>query len=76
MSFPGLDSETLIVALKDLIAFSNGSACTSHKYEPSHVLVAIGLPKARIQGAIRLSWCHISERFDWSRVVTTIKSLR
>jgi cysteine desulfurase len=75
LSFPGLDSEAVIVALKHLVAFSNGSACTSHKYEPSHVLLAMGLSKAEVQRAVRLSWCHMSEDVEWSKVVQTIRSL-
>ena len=43
LAFPGLDSEALMVALKDLIAISNGPACTSSSYTPSHVLKAMGL---------------------------------
>lgn len=34
LAFPGIDSEALIVALKDLVAISNGSACTSSSYTP------------------------------------------
>ena len=34
LSFPGLDSEAVMVTLKDLVAISNGSACTSQRYEP------------------------------------------
>ena len=75
LSFPGLDSEAVIVALKHLVAFSNGSACTSHKYEPSHVLLAMGLSKTEVQRAVRLSWCHMSEDVEWSAVVQTIRSL-
>ncbi len=44
------------MALKDLVALSNGSACTSQSYEPSHVLVAAGLPQERIDRALRMSW--------------------
>lgn len=55
-SVPGVDSEAAIVALKDVVAVSNGSACTSQTYEPSHVLVAAGLPIERVEGALRLSW--------------------
>lgn len=55
-SVPGVDGEAAIVALKDLAAISNGSACTSHSYEPSHVLKAAGLDEDRIAGALRLSW--------------------
>jgi len=56
ISIPGVDSEAAIVALKDVVAVSNGSACTSQSYEPSHVLIAAGLPTSRIEGALRLSW--------------------
>lgn len=68
LSIPGLDSEAIMVALKDVIAVSNGSACTSHSYEPSHVLTAMGLDTERVQGAIRLSWSHMSEEPDWNAV--------
>lgn len=75
LSFPGLDSEATIVALKDLVAFSNGSACTSHTYEPSHVLLAMGLAKSAVQRAVRLSWCHLTPDVEWSKVVEILKSL-
>lgn len=55
-SVPGVDSEAAIVALKDIVAISNGSACTSQSYELSHVLLAAGLPRERVEGALRLSW--------------------
>ncbi len=76
MSFPGIDSEALMVALKPFIAVSNGSACTSHEYKLSHVLQAMGLPEERIRGAIRVSWCHMTEDVDWEGVVEAIKRLR
>ncbi|HEY0077871.1 MAG TPA: cysteine desulfurase DndA [Pyrinomonadaceae bacterium] len=76
LSFPGLDSEAVMVALKDLVAVSNGSACTSHSYQPSHVLKAMGLSTERIEGAIRISWCHMTEEIDWSGVAKIVKSLR
>ena len=43
-SVPGVDSEALLLAIKDIAAVSNGSACTSQSYSPSHVLTAMGLP--------------------------------
>jgi cysteine desulfurase len=76
MSFPGIDSEALMVALKPFIAVSNGSACTSHEYKLSHVLQAMGLAEERIRGAIRVSWCHMTEDVDWEQVVEAIKQLR
>ncbi|HZH31865.1 MAG TPA: cysteine desulfurase DndA [Pyrinomonadaceae bacterium] len=76
VSFPGVDSEALMVALKDCIAVSNGSACTSQSYQPSHVLKAMGLPESVIKGAVRFSWCHMTEIPDWNEVVGIINKLR
>jgi len=56
VSIPGIDSEAAIVALKDIVAISNGSACTSQSYEPSHVLLAADLSAERVAGALRFSW--------------------
>lgn len=75
-SLEGVDSEAAMLAVKDLVAISNGSACTSQSYEPSHVLVAMGLSTTRIAGALRLSWCHFSQAPDWSRVAAHWNALR
>lgn len=56
ISFPGVDSEALMLATKQYCSVSNGSACTSHDYSNSHVLTAMGLSNERIESAIRLSW--------------------
>jgi cysteine desulfurase len=76
IAFPGLDSEALILQLKDLVAISNGSACTSSNYSFSHVLTSMGLEKERIRGALRLSWSHQTPDVDWSHVARKINSLR
>jgi cysteine desulfurase len=76
LSIPGLDSEAVIVALKDIVAFSNGSACTSHSYQPSHVLKAMGLSAERTQQAIRLSWCHMTPEVPWNDVVGELARLK
>ncbi|OBK28876.1 cysteine desulfurase DndA [Mycobacterium asiaticum] len=75
-SVPGVDAEAAIVALKDVVAVSNGSACTSQKYEPSHVLVAAELPKERIDGALRFSWSHLNNDVPWSTVAQRLSRLR
>jgi cysteine desulfurase len=56
VSFPGVDSEAFLLATRDQIAISNGSACTSASYKPSHVLAAMGMVGEQVEGALRLSW--------------------
>jgi cysteine desulfurase len=75
-SVPGVDAEAAIVALKDFVAVSNGSACTSQKYEPSHVLVAANIPKEQIDGALRFSWSHLTEDVPWADVAERLSALR
>lgn len=74
--FPGLDSEALMVSLKDLIAISNGSACTSSNYTPSHVLKAMGMDDTTANQCVRLSWCHLTPELDWTAVAARIAELR
>jgi len=56
LSFDGTDSQSLVIGC-DLrgVAASSGSACSSGSLEPSHVLVALGLPAERATAAIRLT---------------------
>jgi cysteine desulfurase len=53
---PGLRAETAVIGF-DLggIAVSSGSACSSGKVQPSHVLAAMGVGRELAQGAVRLS---------------------
>lgn len=55
-SVPGYDGEALLMALdREAIAVSSGSACSSGKGEPSHVLMAMGTAESTARGAIRVS---------------------
>ena len=74
-SIAGLDSEAAMLALKGVIAISNGSACNSAHYTGSHVLKAMCLSDDNIQGALRISWCHLTETVDWEEVVSRLKTL-
>ena len=56
VSFLGVDSEALMLALRSEMAMSNGSACTSASYSRSHVLKAMGLSNDAIASAVRISW--------------------
>lgn len=75
-AFPGTDSEALIVGLKDLIAISNGSACTFFSYTPSHVLKAMGQKDSDATETVRISWCHLTPAVDWDAVVARIRNLQ
>lgn len=75
LAFLGLDSEALIVALKDLIAISNGSACTSNSYSPSHVVKAMGMSDDEANQCVRISWCHMTPEVAWDSVAERIRAL-
>ena len=69
LSFPGLPAEVALDAWRDLVAISNGAACTSQSYTCSHVLGAMRLPAWRVDGALRFSWCAATPLPDWAALV-------
>ena len=75
-SVPGINSEAAMVMLKGIAAVSNGSACTSSSYTPSHVLTAMQLDDKRIAGAIRVSWGYMTESLPITEIVEKLESLR
>lgn len=75
-SVPGVNSESLMVALKGVAAVSNGSACTSSSYTPSHVLTAMGLSEDRINGAIRISWSGMLEKLPIMEIMAKIEQVK
>ena len=75
LAFPGLDSEALMVGLKDLIAISNGSACTSASYAPSHVLLSMGLSEDEANECVRISWSFMTPQIDWEEIAKKIRKM-
>jgi cysteine desulfurase len=79
MTFDGVDSETLMMGVKD-VALSSGSACTSAKIEPSHVLRALGLDEEAAHSSIRfgLGRFNTEEEVDYvtERLIDVVKKLR
>ncbi len=75
-SAPGLKAETAVIGF-DLegIAVSSGSACSSGKVQPSHVLSAMGFDRAVAQGAVRLSLGWSTEPEDINRVLEAWRKL-
>ena len=56
ISFEGIEGESLLLLLDmNGISASSGSACTSGSLDPSHVLLAIGLPHEVAHGSLRIS---------------------
>lgn len=59
IGFEFIEGESMLLALNDLGVYaSSGSACTSGSLDPSHVLLAIGLPHEKAHGSLRLSISH------------------
>ena len=76
LSIPGVDAETAIEAWQDLVAISHGAACTTQTYTCSHVLSAMGLADWREEGALRLSWSHLTPMPDLPAMVEAIGRVR
>ena len=80
LSFAGVESESLLMALND-VALSSGSACTSAAESPSYVLEALGLPEEELASAsvrFGLGRFNTEEEVDFviDRVIETVKGLR
>src|SRR6202000_2746425 len=73
---PGLKAETAVIGF-DLagIAVSSGSACSSGKVQPSHVLAAMGLGPDLAQGAVRLSLGWSTSEADINRCLEAWRKL-
>ena len=54
----GVSSEALMLSSKEFCGISNGSACNSKSYDPSYVLLAMGIPENEIESSVRISWGH------------------
>lgn len=74
--FPGIDSEALMLTLRNELAISNGSACTSASYQPSHVLQAMGLDEDAAQSSVRFSWGPGVSYIPTEALVQTVNELR
>lgn len=75
-SFPGYESETLILKL-DLagIAVSGGSACASGSLDPSHVLAAIGCSAREAKGSLRITMSDLTTDSDVSGFLSALTAL-
>lgn len=76
----GVESRSLVVQLKHHIAFSTGSACTTAKVEPSHVILALGYGEERAHCSVRFGLgrenTETDGRFVVERVAAAANRLR
>ena len=73
ISFEGIEGESLLLFLNMAgICASSGSACTSGSLDPSHVLLAIGLPHEIAHGSLRLS---LSEENTYEEIQFVISEI-
>jgi cysteine desulfurase len=76
LAFPGLVAEVVIDAWQDLVAVSNGAACTTQQQTCSHVLDAMQVAAWRSDGAVRLSWDASTPEPDWPALVAAVETHR
>jgi len=75
-TFGDVEIAPILVGLdRQEIWASSGSACTSSSSEPSHVLVAMGLPRSHLFGALRLTLGHENGPADVDRLLEVIPPL-
>jgi cysteine desulfurase len=73
---PGTDGETLLLLLDQAgIACSSGSACSSGALDPSHVLLAIGVPPELAKGSLRFSLGRSSTVADVDAVIRVLPQI-
>lgn len=72
ISFAHVESESLMMSLKD-VAISSGSACTSSRIEPSHVLLGLGLSEDATSCSVRFSVGRLTTRDEIDFAVMRVK---
>ena len=76
VSFRSVEGESLLLMLDGCgICASSGSACTSGSLDPSHVLLAIGLPHEIAHGSLRLTLSEETTREDLDYTVENLKEI-
>ena len=74
--FRFIEGESMLMLLDDSgVCASSGSACTSGSLDPSHVLLAIGLPHEIAHGSLRLTLSEETTLADADYVVDTLKGI-
>lgn len=69
IAIPRVKNGSLLVQLKHDVALSTGSACTTAKVEPSHVILALGYDEKRADCSVRLGLGHENTEHDVDFVI-------
>ena len=73
MCFEGIEGEGLLLLLDAKgICASSGSACTSGSLDPSHVLLALGLPHEIAHGSLRISLSEYNTEEDVQAILKAV----
>ena len=73
MCFEGIEGESLLLLLDDKgISASSGSACTSGSLDPSHVLLALGLPHEVAHGSLRISLSEYNTKEEAEHIIRDV----
>ena len=76
VSFEFIEGESMLLLLDSKgIAASSGSACTSGSLDPSHVLLAIGLPHEKAHGSLRLTLEHYNTEEEVDKVLEELPDI-
>lgn len=71
--FEGIEGESLLLLLDDKgISASSGSACTSGSLDPSHVLLALGLPHEVAHGSLRISLSEYNTKEEAEHIIREV----
>ena len=76
LCFEGIEGESLLLLLDFAgVCASSGSACTSGSLDPSHVLLAIGLPHEVAHGSLRLSFSDGNTEEDVDYILSVLPGI-
>jgi cysteine desulfurase len=71
---PGVNSEAIIINVKNTIAISNGSACTSKEMKPSHVIMSMYHNEDRAFSTLRISYSRFNTEKEIEIAIESIKA--
>lgn len=76
LRFDGIEGESILMLLDSYgIAAATGSACSSQKLQPSHVLLAMGIPAEKVHGSLRISLGRWTQKEDTDHLMKVLPEI-